>query len=668
MSKLKVKSWTTDEAKDILKRRLELVKKNREENFEAGWKANESSLFASNAANQLTPSVSGNSLAEIFQASAGSKTSSIHIPRVMQNLRFLHSQMSANPPSVIPRATSNELTDRRATEAADDIIQYGREQYNLQEYMDLTSLSTLTYGSGFVKPYHDPDAGKVMTFDESSDEIQMHGDFKCRPILIWDIWFDRDATVWEDVNYTFERKLIPFPTAVSKWPEHEELLMSTLVDNTDHPSRINSIKSTSGSATSSGAGDDPRNMLVEVYEYTERGLPENGMAGRRCFMVEEGTVLGKMTKNPHPGAIIPYGILTDIDVPGEIYGKTTVDFAIMLANVVDSLDNMTLNNIELHGSVKLVIFDGAEVNADDFSDDPVDIISVNGTHSHAPYHLKPASISSDVYNLRQQMLEAMDGVMGVNELLQGKVSRELSGFASQTAINAANMVRHRLFNKYTAMVKFVFKTYLSSVVQNWKTERVLEVLGKENAPTIKYLSGADIASGYVLYVEYGTSFSLDPAMRREEILQSKDLQIEAGVSPKKILRSLRYNEIGDLFDAPEIAAKRQLEIFEEAIERFEKSGKVEVEQASLMRKAYHLEMAEAAMEFVMTRDFLQLDSSLREAIYEHMDAREQLAAETAAPDPNSQPGADPGAPGQPPGMTAVPGPAMPPVPDIGGVL
>ncbi len=218
------------------------------------------------------------------------------------------------------------------------------------------------------------------------------------------------------------------------------------------------------------------------------------------------------------------------------------------------------------------------------------------------------------------------------------------------------------------MVKFVFKTYLSSVVQNWKTERVLEVLGKEDAPTIKYLSGADIASGYVLYVEYGTSFSLDPAMRREEILQSKDLQIEAGVSPKKILRSLRYNEIGDLFDAPEIAAKRQLEIFEEAIERFEKSGKVEVEQASLMRKAYHLEMAEAAMEFVMTRDFLQLDSSLREAIYEHMDAREQLAAETAAPDPGADPNAQPGAPGQPPGMTAVPGPAMPPVPDIGGVL
>lgn len=657
MNKLQVKSWSPDEARGILARRLELAKKHRKENFEAGWESNESLLFRPGGDSSLKPTLSYSSMAEVFQAQANTPNSSIHVPRVAQNLRFLHSQMSANPPSVIPQPTSNELTDRRATEAADDVIKYGRYTYKLQEYLDLVSLSTLTYGTGFVKSYHDPHAGEVLRFDPDSGEIEMHGDYKCRPMLIWDIWFDRDPNFWEDVRYVFERKLIPYEQACSIWPEYAEAFANFLVDAQNHPSKISSNHNMGGSNGNQRSTNELENSMVEVYEYTEKGLPENGMAGRRCFHLEDGTLLGKMTRNPHPKGMLPYGILTDIDVPGEIYGRTTVDYALRLAQVVDTLDNMTMNNIDLHGSVKLVVFGGADSNEEDYSNNPVDIITVDGTHAHAPYQLKPASVSSDVYNLRAQMIDAIDGVMGVTEALKGQVNRELSGFANQTAINAANMVRHRLFNKYTALVEFVYKTYLMSVVDNWRTARKLEILGTEDAPTIRYLEGADIASGYVVQVEYGVNFSLDPAMRREEIMQAREVLKEAGVNPKKIVQMLRYNEIDGLFDAAEVARKRQLEIFERAIEKYEKTGQVDIEPANVMRKAYHLEMAEAGLEFTMTRDFLELAAELREAIYAHLDDREKLAAETAAPPPE--------APGQPPGA---PMPGMPLVPDIGGVL
>lgn len=661
MQKLKVVSYSPEEAKDMLEARLKSDKKYREVNFENSWKANENLLYKNNGLG-VSPTLSYSSLAEVYQMKASESSNNIHIPRVAQNLRFLHSQMSANPPSVIPQPTSNELEDRRATQAVDDLIKYGRKQYKLQEYLDLTNLSTLTYGTGFVKSYHDPHGGETLKFDKSTSEITMTGDFKCRPILIWDLWFDRDAKCWEDVRYTFERFFMPLSQASSIWPEYEELFVENIVNTGKHPSKMES----SVIDKTVKEPDDIKNQLVEIYEYTEKALPENGMAGRRCFHLSDGTILGKMEENPHPGAILPYGVLTDMDIPGEVYGKTTVDYAIGLARVVDTLDNMIFNNVELHGSIKLVVFDQAETNEENYSDNPVDIITVNGTHAHAPYQLKPASVSGDIYAMRNQMLEAIDGIMGVNEILQGQINRELSGFASQTAINAANMVRHRLFNKYTALVEFIYTTYLDSIKENWKVKRKIKIIGKEDAQTIKYIEGADIKSGYILSVEYGANFSLDPAMRREEILQAREILLDAGVNPKKIAQMLKYNEIDALFDAPEMARKRQIEIFERAIERYNKTGIVDVEPASKMRKAYHLEMAEAALEFVMTNDFLTLDDELKEAIYSHIDEREQMAAQQATPG-QPAPGVAPAGPAQP-GMPMPAMPGMPPIPDIGGVL
>jgi len=656
--KLKVISYNQEEAKDLLKTRLAKCQAYRKAKFEDRWKENETRLFSVNSGSGNN-TITYNSLENTHQLLSDSgNVDSISIPKVAQNLRFLHSQMSANPVSVIPTPTSNELKDRRTTEAVGDLITYGRKQYDMQEYVDLVSLSTLTYGSGIVKSYHDHFAGEVLKYDEGSGEIEMTGDYKVRPVLIWDLWFDNDPNVWADVKFTFERVNMPYGVSKGIWPDQADAIMAAMADKNKHPSEI--------SGYVPNEGDNIDDESVAVYLYTERKLPENGMAGRECYHLEDGTILGEMKPNGHPNACLPYHLLTDIDDPNEIYGLTVVDYAIGLAKVVDSLDNMVLNNVELHGSIKLVVFGNSDTNDEDYSDDPVDIIHVDGTHAHAPYQLKPASVSSDVYNLRGQMLESIDGIMGVNELLQGKISRELSGFASQTAINAANMVRHRLFNKYTRLVEFVFKNYVENVKKFWKVKRKLEVIGSEDAITVRYLEGADISSGFSLQVDYGSSFSLNPESRREEIMQSKELLVEAGISPKKIAKMMRYNEIDNLFDAVELSAKRQIEIFEEAINHYEKSGKVKIEDASDMRKAFHMEMAEAAMEFVMTRDFLGLDKELKEAIYDHIDDREKLAAESAAPPPGEMPAAQGGPPilGQPP--MGVPPPSA--MPDIGDVL
>jgi hypothetical protein len=656
-----IKKLAEEEAGFIYRNELEKCKEYRKSKYENAWQKNESTLYLNSKNPVATPTPAYSSLAEAFQLRGAGQRSFATLPRVMQNMRFLHSQMSANPPSVIPQATSNELSDKRATEAVTGLIYHGRRNYNIQEYVDLTALSTLTYGTGFLKVYHDPHAGKVLSKD--GDKITMTGDEKFRPILIWDMWVDPDAMVWEDVRYIYERKLLPYAEAVSIWPEAVDIFKMHLVDPNNHPSRIASTATLSNSVVD--PADNLETALVELYERTERAMPENGMLGRRCWMTSEGEILGELEDNPHPNGQLPYGILTDIDIPGEIYGATTVDYAIGLSQVVDTMLTLVLNNVDLFGAIKLVVFSGSDTNETDYSNDGVDIITVNGPPSEAPYQLKPQSSSSDVYSVMDIANQAIDGIMGVNELLQGQVNRELSGFASQTAINAANMVRHRVFNKYTSLVKFVYTTYVDSVRKNWKVKHQIEVVGKDGAPTLMYLDGNTIKSGTLLTFEYGTDFSLDPAMRRDEIMQAKELLVEAGVSPKQIVRKLRYNEIDDLFDINEIAHKRQLEIFERAIKLHKETGRIEIEPANKMRKAFHLQMAEAAVEFAMSPDFLSLDPQLQNAIYDHIDEREQLAAQTAQPGGEQTPPPDMvGAPPSTPQGT----PEMAPLPDIGGVL
>ena len=125
----------------------------------------------------------------------------------------------------------------------------------------------------------------------------------------------------------------------------------------------------------------------------------------------------------------------------------------------------------------------------------------------------------DAHKLRENLVNGISEMAGVNESQLGQINRELSGFAVQTAIEASNTARRRLFNKYTLAVRDFWKLYLAEIRENWSEARTILVLGKEKAFESADIKGADINGGFDLICEYGASLSLDPARRREEIMQ-----------------------------------------------------------------------------------------------------------------------------------------------------
>jgi hypothetical protein len=228
----------------------------------------------------------------------------------------------------------------------------------------------------------------------------------------------------------------------------------------------------------------------------------------------------------------------------------------------------------------------------------------------------------------------------------GQQSREMSGFSMQTAINAGNMIRRRLFNKATYLVRWMWETYLAEVKEHWSDSRKVLVTGAEEAISVAFFSSSDLAGGFSLQVDYGQSFSLDPAARREEILQISPMLKEAGMTANEILDKIKLNDTKGLIDMATLAKRRQEEIFEEMISKYDSGADVYI---APREKQEHKLMLEAAYKFLMSKRFDNLPEDLKRLLERHVSEREALAvppAQAAAPAAAPMPGL----PGMPPLM------------------
>lgn len=633
----RVITWSAEDAKRELSKRLSYARTVRQQ-FEREWSACEQTLFNTRGSS-ATPTGD-----EAVGGDVDGQSLSYGINYAFKNYRFIHSQLSANPPTVVARPTSNDPQDRRKADAADRLIRYAIRQYSLQEMVDLTSANCLQYGTGFLKTVWDPDRGEILDIDEEGN-LTMEGEMAITCPSPWDIWLDPDASVWSEVKYVFERIVMPFEEACFRFPgeEMKEILKKFRVQE-DTPSEEDSTGT-------QRIGAQRRYDVVELYQYWEIGQPYNGMVGRYCFCTKDGDVLGGIQPNPFrfsaprdrgldiesqkerelPGrAALPYHIFTDIDVPGTPWGRAVVSYEAPLQDLHNRMINVMVDNLEAHGVARLVLPEGAEIADDSITNSPWDVVKITGNQ---PLHFaEPMELPSALGQLIQMVKVGIDDMAGVNEAMFGQQSREQSGFSMQYATNQGNMIRRRLFNKYVLMVESVYKAYLNLVRKYWSETRTIYVLGKEKAFEAVDIRGSDIDGGFDLVVEYGASLSLDPTTRREEIITLLPLFKEAGVETRTVLSMLKLNELEGLYDRLQMAADRQREVFEEMMATGMYIPPKEMQD--------HKNMLAFAYDFLMTSEFKYLDEQSQQLVEKHIKEREMLAAQGAQP-PAGAPGAAP---------------------------
>jgi len=645
----KVQQPTIPELEKRLYDQLKKAKAYRENSLEPEWATNHFTVFSS--ASQLGEGGSDDrGPISIYQDMGplidSIPDSGVSIRYAFKYLRYLHSQAAANPPSVTFTPRTLDIQDRRAAEAATAFKEYGRKTLNVQDIQDWRTLETLVYGTGVSKLYFNPHAGEG---EESEDglSIKMKGEIEATHISVWNLFRDPDAMSVKKVKYVFEGALYDIEEAQSRWPEYAALFEK----------RKGLLLGKNMSSTTST--EEWLKTQVQVFEYTERGLPWNGMAGRQCFCIVEESrirILDKMCANPHPKAGLPYQWHTDIDVPGRLEGKSFLDYISRLQDLLDRIDSHVLANIQAHGSIKIVVYDDSGVTKDDVSSDTYEVITVKGNGSAPPVYVSPPQLMPDITVYRQRILEGMEALAGMNEQMFGQVKRELSGYAVQNSINSANLTRHRFFVKYRATTEEFYSLYLLLAQEHMTGEEKIKVVGEEDAYSLKFFDKADLSGKYDFSTDYGTTFSLDPESRQEQILQLKDILKAAGVTDKQIVRSLGVSDLKGVVDIAERAKKRQMEIFDKIEALYNKGVEAGIEP---QKNEEHGMMLEACTEYRSSALFQTFDRELQALLDGHIDARMEAAAKIAAP---PGPPASPGPPG-PPGMPAGPQ-AMPPMPGM----
>ncbi len=625
----KIVVWSPEEAKQNLSQRLKDAQNHRHK-FDKAWKENEKTVYNTHG-DLFSTDINMNYAQELGMMDGPDQgTGGVTINYAFKNLRFIHAQLAANPPSVIPRPASSDAEDRRKADAADRIVRYGMKQYDIQEYIDKLSLSTLLYGTGVVKTIWDPTIGDILDIAEETGELVMEGDFRISTVNVWNIFFDADAESFEDVRFAFEKILVPWEEAQYRWPEQIDILKKYRVQQ----------RTSSESTSETSAISNQKYDVVELWEYWEKGLPSNGMLCRYCICTRDGHPLTGVTPNPErysppkkekgiqptrkiEVASIPYQILTDIDIPNTIWGKSFLEYVSPIQDTVNRLHTVSLDILQAHGVARLVLPEGAEIAPDSITNSTWDVVKYTGTQP--PNFMEPLPFPVAINNFMDLYKMGIDDMAGVNEAMFGKQSREQSGFSMQYATNQGNMIRFRLLNKYRRVVEQIYKSYLKIVQKHWEVPRTILVLGNEKAFEAKDIKGADLEGGYDLVADYGASLSLDPTTRREEMITLMPLFKEAGVESRQLLKMLKLNELSGQYDLLELADSRQREIFEEMIATGKYLKPEELQD--------HKNMLGYAYMYLMTSEFKYLDETSKLLIKQHVKDREQLAAQGAMPPP-----------------------------------
>jgi len=627
--------WTTETAKKELARRLKNSKTFRQQ-FEPEWENNERALLnVRGTSSKVNPQLTFTEPGELGIDTIDGPSQSVGVNYIFKNHRFIHSQLSANPPVVVAQPTSQDMTDISKADAANRFIKYINRIDKIQEKQDQTTQKTLLYGTGWAKTVFDPHQGEIAEFDPESGEFLLEGKIDAYSPSTWDVWVDPDAREWEKVRYMFERIRIPLEEAVFLFPEYKDELEKN---------------ATKVAETVSVFTDRPNldQEIVEVYEYWEKGLPINGMVGRYALHLEDGTVLGKLKLNPFsfstpreriedvetvPVARLPYHLLTDIDIPDEVYGRSFIAYEGPIQDILNRLDNTKLEAIEAVGLPKLIIPETAEIT--EMSNNVWDVTRYKG--AQPPHFMEVPTTMPDTTQLRESLKQGGDDMAGVNDAMFGQMQRETSGFSLQYASSQGSMIRKRLFNKLILFVESFYKGYLDLTRKHWKQPKMIKVLGIENAFESVEFKGADIEGGFDIVVSYGSTLSLDPMTRREEILQLIPLFEKAGIDIKQLLAMLKINDLEGIFDIMQLAKNRQKEIFEKMIATDEYIPPRPLgEHQGMLQYAYY---------FITTKDFDLLPEPKKLLIEQHIREREALLGQ-AVPTAPVPPGPVPGLEGQ----------------------
>ena len=594
------------------------------------WQECEASIYDTGFSGAVLRDSSNSASASMGNSDAGTEGSAadnfMGLNPSARNMQVLHSQLCSNPPVVMTVPTSDEESDKDSAEAAEMVCQYIRQQKHVDSWFANFTLNTHLYGTGFIKQVFRKDLGLYIYSDKNCKTEQV-GDFATCAPRPWDMYLDPNASHWDEVTWLSERIFTDVEDAVAYFgEEHRGCLHASSIQLSDIVM----------------SGEEGHSLLytikqdvVEIFERWEPGLPSNNFLGRLEYHLRGGKILKTVEEVPSAFTIreggkalvarLPYHCLTYIDIPNSVWGRSPAALCARAQNVLNAITAVMLDTAHNMGIPRLVASKESlgPDNERAVSSSSIDIIglTLEGESGGAfPAIMQGANTSQDLKVLYEQLSVYINDAWGVNDALLGKQERETQGVTMQISIQQGNMIRENFFNKYVRSINWYYDLSLNYAVKYWSVSKMIHIVGPDNKIQARKLKGADIASGYVLVVERGTSFALDPITRQEQITNLMKVFQDGGLDTRFLIRQLKLADLRGIYQEFDLADNRAKTI----IERLKKG-----EEVKIRTPEDHIGIGLYLSKYVMSSEYDELDDEIKDMIDKHIDARETAAANRA---------------------------------------
>jgi hypothetical protein len=636
------------EADQVISRQMDAARRARS-HWEGEWQANEASLFDTGAEGGairgwLTGFRDVNTAQESDPGSSGDVTDNfMGINLSNRNCQLIHSQLMSNTPVVMATPVSDETKDKDSAKGAEAVTTYGRKQYKIDNRIGMAMMNCFVYGTALLKQIYDGSLGSYV-MDQKSGGFKHIGDHRFAAVRIWDFYIDPNASCLDDAKWAAERMFVPLEECIKFFGEDNELILKSYV-----------VDSSAVTPADGSLLHDVKFGTVEIFERWEPGTPENGYLGRLTYHLRDGRVV-KSGDSPcahpwYPDTVgrkalrgrFPYSAITYEDIPNSFWGRSPAAKCARAQNVLNAAYMVVLQTAQNMGVPHLVCNKGSlgENQDEAFTNNSINIIPLDLSGEAGgtmPFTLKAAETSSDVKELIAGATSYINDAWGVTDALLGKQSRETSGITTQLSIMQGSMIRERLFEKYIYFVEDIYQLFLADAAYHWKEGRLIQVVGENSTIEAQTIKGAMINSGYVLRVERGTLFALDPITRQEQIMNQLPLLQAAGVDPRYTLRQLRIADYRSIYTKFDMADNRAKLIIESLKDDYKKQPKI-------YKHEDHIGISAYMVEYEMTQEFNELDEEIKDAIEKHIDMRLEMEAKNRTPAPAPAGGGAPAAPG-----------------------
>jgi hypothetical protein len=422
--------------------------------------------------------------------------------------------------SVLP--THDELSDKAAAKANKqllDHIWYTQDFENIKAPTGITLKQIFGESALFVD--WDEDKGDLHPDWDGEKKIPLLGEdgepvknedgstkYIERPVRVGDVvcsvdvpinyYFERKSC-FEDVNFYFRRKLMPV--------EEARMLF---------PSKSSEIKA----GENAMAYDFYKMALVpvrnevevwEFYHKRTRGLDK----GRRVYFTNEVVLTNR--ESPFEFDTLACARITDIEVPGELYGRSGIENVKSLTSSYNNMLNMALRNMIMVSHPKWMMPAGA-AKKESLGND-ITIVEYKGPI--APQLVQANPSPNELYNFMDKLQDMAQKIYGVYGVSRGDVPAGIkSGIALQYLAEQESERMNIDIIKFNQWILECAKLMLSIAGSYYdpSDKRYVRVLGRDNQWTSRFFDAANLSKSYEIKIQNSSALPASRAQRTQYIV------------------------------------------------------------------------------------------------------------------------------------------------------